>query len=229
MKIKESLKTPEGAAFAASLSVGFLAHLFVLTNVIHNYDSVLRLPYDYGGGIPLGRWGLQFLGEFAQRWGGNTNLPLFNGILYLVLVAVSTALLVHVFTIRDRKHAILIGMVFAVFPASASTMIHRYCAVYYGLSMLLSVAAVWVISKHKFFGPVLSILMITLSLGIYQAYVPVTIAAFVLLLIQQALRGENKVFSIVKQGAVLSGSNYGTGTVFSDSAVGYEHDWDSHG
>lgn len=200
MKIKNSLKTPEGAAFAASLSTGFVAHLFALTNVIHNYDSVLRLPYDYGGGIPLGRWGLQLLGEFAQRWGGNTNLPLVNGLIYLVLVALSAAILVKVFSIRDRKHAILIGMVFAVFPASVSTMIHRYCAVYYGISMLLAVSAVWVIHRHKIWGSVLSVLMITMSLGIYQAYIPVTIAAFILLLIQQALRGEEKILPIIKRG-----------------------------
>lgn len=200
MDFKKTLKTPEGTAFLGSLSVGFIVHLFALTNVIHNYDSVLRLPYDYGGGIPLGRWGLQLIGEFAQRWGGNTNLPLFNGLLFLILVALSTAFLVNIFSIKDRKLAALIGILFAVFPTSVSTMIHRYCAAYYGISMLLAVLAVWVIHKHKFFGPVLSVLMITLSLGIYQAYIPVTIAAFVLLMLQRVLRGEGKFMDIVKQG-----------------------------
>lgn len=149
MDLQKKLKTPAGVCFLASLVSGFITHLFALTNVIHNYDSVLRLPYDYGSGLPHGRWGLQFLGDMAQKLGGNTNLPLFNGLMFIFLVALSAALLIDLFSVRDRKQAALIGMVFAVFPTSVSVLIHRYAAVYYGISMLLAVLAVWVLGKCR--------------------------------------------------------------------------------
>ncbi|MDO5400136.1 MAG: glucosyltransferase domain-containing protein [Eubacteriales bacterium] len=199
MKLKAMYKTPAGTAFAWTLAVGFLTHLFALINVIHNYDSIHYMPYGQGSGIYSGRFTLSVLGGLAEKLGGNTNLPLFNGLVFLVLIALSAYLLVSVLSIRSRGFAALVGMLLVVFPTAASTMIHRFTAIYYGLAVLLAVTAVWVLGKTKFGLPI-SALCTAVSLGIYQALVPVTISIMVLLLIQQALRGDSDFLAIVKRG-----------------------------
>lgn len=198
-KWKTLAQTPQGTAFVSALGVGFLTHLFALINVIHNYDSIHYMPYGQGSGIYSGRFMLSILGGLAEKLGGNTNLPLFNGLVFLGLLALSSALIVSIFRIRSRGHAALMGMLIAVFPTAASTMIHRFTAIYYGLAVLLAVLAVWVLEKSKW-GLPLSALCTALSLGIYQALVPVTISMMVLLLIQQALQGESQLWAIVKRG-----------------------------
>lgn len=199
MKLRKMYKTPEGTAFTWALAVGFLTHLFALINVIHNYDSIHYMPYGQGSGIYSGRFTLSVLGGLAEKLGGNTNLPVFNGLVFLVLIALSAYFLVSVLSIRSRGSAALIGMVLAVFPTAASTMIHRFTATYYGLAVLLAVLAVWILDTSKW-GLLISALCTAVSLGIYQALVPVTISIMVLLLIQQTLRGDSGFFAIVKRG-----------------------------
>lgn len=192
-------KTSEGAAFLGALSVGFLTHLFALTNVLHNYDDIRYNPVGYGSGVYSGRFMLKIMGDFAQKLGGNVNLPLVNGLVFLILIALSAAFLVNLFSIRSKKRAALLGALLAVFPTAASTLIHRFTAVYYGICLLLAVLAAWVLYRSRF-GLIWSALCTAISLGIYQALIPVTIAVLVLLLIQQALRGDSDFWTIVKRG-----------------------------
>ena len=78
-------------------------------------------------------------------------------------------------------------------------MFFRYTAVYYGIAILLSVLAAWILERTKY-GVLLSALFTALSLGIYQAYVPLTIGIFVLILIRQTLQESVPVKDVVKNG-----------------------------
>lgn len=189
----------EQAAFLGACSVGVITHLFALTNVLHNYDDIRYNPVGYGSGVYSGRFMLKILGDFSQKLGGNVNLPLINGLLFIALIAVSAGFLVNIFSISSKKRAAALGALLAVFPTTASTLIHRFTAVYYGVCILLAVLAAWVLYRSKF-GFLWSALCTAASLAFYQALVPVTIAVFVLLLIQQTLRGDCDLFTIIKRG-----------------------------
>ena len=143
MSIRSTLKPPHLAA-AAAFGSGLLVHLFGLVNVLHNYDDIAQQPRGYGTGVTSGRWLLSIMGDFCDAIGGNFNLPTVNGLLFLLLIAVSAGLLVSVFRIRNRASAALMGVLFAVFPSAFSTLAFRYTAVYYGVAILLSAAAVFV-------------------------------------------------------------------------------------
>ncbi len=41
--------------YISSTVFAFFAHLFVLTNIIHNHDSTSELPKGYGAGLMSGR------------------------------------------------------------------------------------------------------------------------------------------------------------------------------
>lgn len=186
MKGKLDFQSPFWTAFFGTLTVGFFTHMFGLVNVLHNYDNIAVQPEGYGTGVTSGRWLLSLLGDFAEKLGGNYNLSFVNGVLFLALIGLSAAFLVDLFQVQKRGFAFLIGGLFAVFPSAFVTLAFRYTAVYYGLAILLSVLAAWVLFRSKW-GILLSALCTSGSLGIYQAYVPMTICLLVLVLILKCL------------------------------------------
>lgn len=198
-KEKDWKNTPEFSAVVSALVYGMLVHLFALTNILHNHDNIASQPGGYGLGVDMGRWFLEILGRFFDKAGLNYNLPSVNGYIYIALLALAAALLVSALKIRSKVSAALMGALFVAFPTVTATMIYRYTTIFYGISAVLAVLAVWV--PGKFRGSLLvSAVLVGLSMGIYQAYVPLTIALFVLQLICEGLRGEADAKQLVMQG-----------------------------
>lgn len=197
---KEWVTSVPGMAALSALGSGTAVHLFGLVNVIHNYDDIAQQARGYGTGVTSGRWLLSLLGDFCDAIGGNHNLPLVNGMLFLVLIAVSAGLLVSAFGIRQRNHAAMIGALFAVFPTAFSTLVFRYTAAYYSVGIVFSVLAAWILAKPYKMRLVWSALCTACSLGIYQAYVPITIAIFVIQLLSDSLRKDVKLEDLIRQG-----------------------------
>lgn len=184
----------------SALGCGLLVHLYGLVNAIHNYDDILQLPKGYGAGVTLGRWFLNVLGDFCEKYLDlGYNFPLVNGIALLVFVALSAALVIELLKIRNPISAGLAGCLIVTFPTFCSTMLFRFTAGYYGLCLLLSVLAAWAIEKPRY-GIFLSALFTALSLGIYQAYTPVTIGLMVLMLLRQSLEEDAQFRALVRQG-----------------------------
>lgn len=167
--------------------------------MLHNNDDIAQLPFGYGTGITSGRWFLTILGDLTGALELSYNLPLINGLLFLLLIALSAVVVTEVLQIRSRTFAALTGMLLAVFPSVAATMFFRYTVVYYGIALLLAVAAVWLTERHRL-GFLGAIVCLALSMGIYQAYVPFTIGLFVLLLIRKTLQDEAEFGALVKRG-----------------------------
>lgn len=185
---KRKLQRPEYAAALFALFGGMLIHLFGLANIVQNSDDICNHPNGYGVGVTSGRWLLTILGDFLKSQGVNYNLNWINGMVFIGFLAASAAVMVSIFHIRSRQSAALLGLILVSFPTVCSTMLYKYTAGYYGLAFLLSVLAVWVLPKFgKIGGLVLSAVLTALALGIYQAYIPVTTALFVLQLGQQTL------------------------------------------
>lgn len=198
-QIKQVHKTPEGMAVIGAAISGLLTHGFALVNVMHNIDDIGEQPYGYGVGITSGRWLLSLLGDFFRALGGSCNLAFVNGVLFLALISVAAGFLVKVLKIKNRGSACLAGMLFAAFPTAASVLLYRFTSVYYGIAVVLAVLAAWVIERYRF-GVLFSGVLTALSMGIYQAYVPITIGIFVLVLIRKALNGETDIKGLVRQG-----------------------------
>ncbi|MDO5400307.1 MAG: glucosyltransferase domain-containing protein [Eubacteriales bacterium] len=187
--IKKYRKSPEFVAMVSALIMGYITHNFALVNVMHNIDDIGNQPYGYGVGLTSGRWLLTLLGDTAQSFGLNLNLPFVNGLVFLILISIAAGFLVSVFAIKSKLSAGMIGMLLVVFPSAATALIYRFTAPFYAMAFLMATLAVWVSERQKW-GVLLAALLITCSLGIYQAYVALSIGMFVLLLIQRAFLGE---------------------------------------
>lgn len=198
-RLSKIKKTPEGTAALAALISGVIFHAFALINVLHNFDDIASLPGGYGGGVTLGRWLLDIIGRLAEKCGLNYNLPVINGLIFLLLLSVTAGFLVSTLEIRKKGSAALVGMLFVVFPTVSATLFYRFTAPFYGIGILLAVLSVWVLRRGRL-GLLLSALLLGCSMGIYQAYAPIAISLMVLLLIRQALQGESDVWALIRSG-----------------------------
>lgn len=198
-KIRDFRHTPAFAAMTWALGIGILVHLFGLTNVLHNHDNIWVEPVGFGGGIEVGRWLLFLMGKAAQRLGFGYNLPFVNGTLYLVFLSCAAGGAVSVLHLRSKTAAALCGVLLVVFPSVTSVMFYKFTTAYYGIAMILAVFAVWVLPKHPL-AVLLSAACIACSMGIYQAYVPMTISLMVLQLLKEALTGTAEFPELFKRG-----------------------------
>lgn len=192
-------KRPEMIAISVSFVVGIAIHLFGLVNVLHNYDDVFVQPIGHGSTLSSGRWALALFGQAVRFLFGEYNLPWLNGVLFILLIAVTAGIIVSIFEIKSRKSAILLGIIFVSFPSATATLLFTYTAVFDAFALLLAVLAVWFLRNCKY-GIVPAVFCIAFSLGIYQAYVPVTISICVLLLIRQILQEDSKVGRLIWRG-----------------------------
>ena len=190
---------PRWAAFASATFFGILTHIPAMVLLLNNHDNLNNQPFGYGAGATSGRWMLQLTGGLFHRLKIGYNLPFFNALALILLLACSAVLLISVLNVRNSLNAGLIGALMTVVPAVASTLMYRFASIYYGIAILLSVLAPWLVKKSMRYIP-LAALCIGCSLGIYQAYVPLTIAIFVLMLLRQALEGQSKLRELVING-----------------------------
>jgi len=192
-------KRPEIITIIISFVVGIAVHMFGLVNVLHNYDDIAVQPIGHGTSLASGRWSLFLFGNSIRRLIGEYNLPWLNGVLFIFLVAVTAGFLVSVLDIKKQKAAVIVGIIFVTFPSATTTLLFKYTAVYDAFALLLSVLAVWFLRKYKL-GFIPAAFCIAFSLGIYQAYVPVTISICVLLLIKQVLQEDVKIGQLIWRG-----------------------------
>ena len=163
---------------------GFLAHTFAFTNKLVNHDEVQSL-FSKGGTVILGRWGLGALDSVFP----NVSMPWIYGVITIFLLAVSVCILVRVLQIRDKWMQVLAAGLVLTFPSLTGTFGYLFTASSYGAAFLLAVLSVWLL-QHKAPGYRLgALLCMVLSLSIYQAYVSITAALLVLVLIRQLLDG----------------------------------------
>lgn len=137
-------------------------------------------------------------GTMDRKLGGNYNLPYFNSIIAIALLTVAVCFIADIFQLPD-KYGFLFGTVFVSFPTVTSTLFYTYTTIYYALAILMAIMAVWCTEKFTF-GFLGAIVLEACSLGIYQAYLPMTAALFVLLLIVKSLNEEYNIWDIVKGG-----------------------------
>lgn len=155
---------------------GILAHGIMLFNKISFHDDA-GLFY-IGGTYPLGRWMLGVLESISEWFWGNTtcSLPLFNGVVSLMFIALAVAILVELFEVEKNMSIIALSGIMTVFPAVASTFGFMFTAPYYFLGTLFGVFGAALSCKaKKWYIYLFGIVLMGCSVGVYQANIPVCI------------------------------------------------------
>lgn len=185
--------------FVSAMIMAVIAHGFAFTNVLHNYDNISVFMRGYGTGLSSGRWLLTLLGDWVKNTGGGYNTPFFNGILTMLLLSITACIIIDFFEIDSTILCSLIGAMFLCFPTVTSTMFFMYTAPYYALAILLAVLAAW-FADRVHFGMVYGSILCAFSLGIYQAYLPLTASLLILKMLQNTLSKQRKIEKFLKEG-----------------------------
>nr|MCR5278056.1 glucosyltransferase domain-containing protein [Lachnospiraceae bacterium] len=165
--IKKNMDPATTASLAGAFAAGLLTHMSVMVSDIPNHDGLASV-YSNQDLLTSGRWFLQFACGISSYYA----LPWLIGVLSLIYIAVASAFTVKILDIRRPLYAALAGVILAVFPALASDFAYVFTMDGYMLGMLLSVIAVYLVGRGKW-GFVLGGVLLSLSVGTYQAYLAV--------------------------------------------------------
>lgn len=174
--------------FIVSVVFGILIHGYALFNKINFHDDIASL-FGIGITVGCGRWGLEIFFLFnAIFLNLNCSMPVINGILSIIFIALSACLIVSIMDISNRLYAILIGLVMISYPVVAATFSFMFTAPYYFLALLLAVMSVYYIEKNR---TIIAAIILGFSISLYQAYLMVFTTLMLIMLIKKLLENCN--------------------------------------
>ena len=190
----EKLKTTYIFAFCGALFFGLIAHFYKLTNWLPNWDALV-FRHDPQQMTSLGRWFLRIAAGISTDY----DLPFLNGLLLLCYIGIAAAVICALFEVKSRAAAALCGALAAAVPTVTSTLCYNYVADAYALAFLLSCLAAYLLTRQKKRAAACGVLLLTLSVGIYQAYLTVAIALLTAHLLCDLLTARDSAKSSLKK------------------------------
>lgn len=180
-------------AFGFSFVFGLIAHFYRMTNWLPNWDSLV-FRNDPQHMESLGRWFLPVASGISSSY----ELPWLNGLLCLLYISTAVIFICETFDVKSRLTAAMIGAVTVTFPTVISTFTYCYIADAYALAFLLVCIAVYLLTRRKGAAAISAVLLFTLSMGIYQAYITTAIALLLCSLIVRLLSGADTTATSLK-------------------------------
>lgn len=161
----------------STFAIGALAYVSLYANSLTNNSDGLLYPslcYASKWEISIGRWLWPFLDGVRQGYAADP----FNSLLTLALIAGGTIMLFDCFHFVGKRRAYLYAALMPVSVTVCAHLSYRYMSPTFGLGFFLSILAVWFLAKEKskkFFSvtKLLSVVALTLTLGLYQAFLGV--------------------------------------------------------
>ena len=155
-------------AFFGTFILGMLIHMYMVTNKLPNHDYVYNIYSDqFYWPLSLGRWFLNYIARLSS----NFALPWLNGLLSILYVSITAAIIVAVLELKRTIPILLCGGLLVAYPAFTDTIAYIFTADGYMFAMMLAALSVWFWNKNKRGYIVVSAVCLALSTGIYQAYI----------------------------------------------------------
>lgn len=180
--------------FFSTIILGLFIHMPMFTKKLPNWDDMHHtFHFDYG--VFSGRWFVPIISKLD----GAYSMPWVIGVFSLIIIAISACLLVKIMDIKQPIFCIIVAALMVSFPTVTATFTYMFTAMPYIMSLLLAILSVYFSEKGKI-GWILSILLITFSLGLYQSYIGVTAALFVYRVFMMCFDNEMNYKQIIKRG-----------------------------
>ncbi|KIL46629.1 hypothetical protein KP77_27560 [Jeotgalibacillus alimentarius] len=183
--MKNHIRREWKIAFIAAAVIGFLTHMYVMTNTLPNHDGLINV-YNTQEKFVSGRFFLSPLAGISSYF----DLPWLIGalsILYLSLTAVFVTIL---FDLKKTMSIVIAAGMIAAFPTVGATFSYMFTADAYMLANLLTVIAL-VIAKKWRFGFIPAALIFFVSVGTYQANLTMLLVFAGVYLIKELLKKES--------------------------------------
>lgn len=179
----------------AALAAGLAAYLFAFTNKLLNLDEIAGL-FAKGESISSGRWALALTSFLFP----DVSMPWINGLLSLLMLTAAACLTVRIFEIKSPVLRVLLPALIVTFPSQAVTFTYMFTCAPYALAVLLAVASVYATLTHGKRGFIAGLIMLCLSLGIYQAYLAIAASLYVVYLIKRVIDDEWSMREVISCG-----------------------------
>lgn len=174
------------AVSLAALACMLLAHGFAFTNLFPNHDSTV-LVFD-------AQWTMYVLGRWAQNLyfpliRGKIAAPWLIGAFSTVWLALAGYCAARLLQLRRWAAALLTGLLACCASVTSVLATYTYEADAYLLALLLACAGVWCAERRSLVGLCGAVVCFCGCLALYQSYIQFAAGLFLLLLLEQALRG----------------------------------------
>ena len=182
--------------FLSAVVFGLLAHMYAFTNKLLNADEISAL-FSKGATVKSGRWGLALTSYIFP----DVSMPWIYGIISLLLLACAICLIIRIFKIRRPALQLVLSAAVICFPAVLGNFCFMFTSAPYALAIFMAVLAVFLFRRGGKLRGVSGVILMALSLGIYQAYISLAASFLVLILMQMLLEGSDAK-EVLKKGVV---------------------------
>lgn len=183
-------------SLCSTLFVGLLTYLFSFTNKLINLDDVAFFFFHGEVAADHGRWMLDVTNWIMPKY----SMPWIYGVISLAVISIAICVIIKVYRIRNKYLQFLISGVIISFPSLVGMLSYMFLSYSYSLSFLLSVLSVYYYQGGGKKKVLLGGILLVISMGLYQAYLAVTVSFFLLLLFQDLLKNETSVKIILMRG-----------------------------
>lgn len=172
--------------------------------IFNKYSYSDDIGYGFsnlGSTIPSGRWMLEIISKIDLLifGDGHYGLPIINGFIVIVLVAISACILVSLFEINNKTLCACIAGIMIAFPSITGMFGYIFTVPSYMFGLLLSVFGAYLVCKNNDWKIIIGIVLMGCSVGIYQAFIPIILGIFVIYLIRYCVLESNNTKLIIKE------------------------------
>lgn len=179
----------------ASFVFGFLTHMYAFTNKLVNADEISAL-FTKGATVTSGRWGLELTGYLLPDY----SMPWIFGLISVALLAVSVCLIISIFSVKSPLLQLGLSGCVMSFPALVGNFSFMFTSASYALAILAAVASVWFFERRGKLNAVIAVLLLSFSLGVYQAYISIASSFFVLLMFSRLMDEDSSAKEVFRRG-----------------------------
>lgn len=183
----------------------FIVHLPLLTKNIIGADILLNNYYynGYSWEISLGRFGLYIVGILKAY----LSFPHIDLFISFLLIGISVWLIIDLFNIESVVTKIWCILLFSLSPIISATLLFHYCAIGYFLAFFSGILSVYMFykAKNKFLKYLVPLLLVTISLSMYQAYFSFVFTFFVIYNLYLLLKNKIDYKEVFKYLAIFLG------------------------
>lgn len=187
MRLKEHLTKEMQWTIGSGLLIGFITHMYMLTNNFPSWDSLVSMYTPSRDYTYLGRP----LYSLFEKLSSSYLLPSVNGFLSLLYITLAVACLVQLFEIHNKMLIVILAAVNVTFPVVTANFAYFFCSDVYMLAYFFSILAIYLTAKYRW-GFLAGGLILSLSLGIYQTYISTAAITAVCLILFDILKRDAK-------------------------------------
>lgn len=192
------IKKPDAGLKVVFFSVvaGMIAsHGRFLFNKLSWHDDAVALN-TFGWMVEVGRWGLKVMERLSSLfWGQSSDyaifsMPLMGGFYMCLFLTGVMYLIVRMFSIRNTFVRAVLSLLFVSCPFFCTLFAHNFVVSNYCFAFFLSVLAAYLICCHgKWYAFLSAVAALTFTLGIYQAFLAVTLTLILMFQMKEVADG----------------------------------------